>query len=115
MTLDKLRRLITVLEYTFHPAGIEIKYRMHGETHVLKLNISSSLCHLDLNCFIDSSQGDTAIINGETYTWGLLISTHQLSQWDALNIVARYEYGGEVEKEGNLLEMDSALAALKNN
>ncbi len=115
MTLDKLRRLITVLEYTFHPQGIEIKYRMYGETHVLKLNITSSLSHLDLNCFIDSFEGDMAIINGEAYTWGLLTSTHSLSQWDALNIVARYEYGGEIEREGNMLEIDSALAALKNN
>jgi len=115
MTLDKIRRLITVLEYTFHPAGIEIKYRMHGEIHVLKLNITSSLSHLDLNSVIDSVEGETAIIDDKQYSWGLLITTHTLSQWDALNIVARYEYGGEIEKDSNLLEIDRALAALKNN
>jgi len=115
MTLDKLRRSITVQEYTFHSQGIEIKYKLHGEVHVLKLNITSSLSHLDLNSLIDSYSGETAIIDEKEYSWGLLISTHTLSQWDAINIVARYEYGVDVEKDSTLLEIDSALAALKNN
>jgi len=117
MTTDKLRRLIDVSVYYFTPQGIEINYGFNKERFFLKLNVLNSLEHLTATNLLDDYSGVTLLGNadGTWLTWDELISNNKLSQWDALNIVIRYENEKYILQDTNLLEMDKAIEALKNS
>jgi hypothetical protein len=50
-----------------------------------------------------------------TWGWPVFILSFHLSQWEALSIAIRHEAEKELANDINMLEMDSALNALKQD
>lgn len=121
MTTQQLRNQITVTNWSMTAEMMSISYfrSYNGQSktmHLLmktvdylkELNIIGSIEEIHeapLRIFIDNSLEWCNIFQ--------FISKYKINQWDALAIAVRHESAIELENDTNLLEMDSAIAALK--
>ncbi len=125
MTTEQLRKNITVSDFGIDEKGIKIYYRNHPKPNwrspELVLHLPPKEAAIELRAIgeIDSCDdwpNDILITIGtRAMIWEMFASKFILSQWDALNLVIRHEYKKSLEEDINLLEIDSALAAIKNN
>lgn len=116
MTIEQLRKQISVTHWEIDQRGMRIDY-MYNDTRVCLL-VPPKECAIKLSTIgsIDSWEAEVFLLNYENQQlhWLAFVNTFKLSQWEALTLVIRHEYEKELEKDTNLLEMDSTIKALKN-
>lgn len=124
MTTEQLRKEITVYSYGIYDKGIYIGYTRKGDTKHLTLDPEECARQLSAIGSIESwSNGELGlqlrweeVINRSvTWGWNVFYLSFKLSQWEALTLAIRHEYEKELEKDANLLELDTAIEALKNS
>lgn len=125
MTIDHIRNCIKVNYYQCHAIGVLIQYWWSTKTSEaweekeLSLNPEDFLIELksmgEIEDWLrDESSRLVIKIGVEWIHWGAFIDKYIFSQYDAIQLVIRYEYAKSLESDTNMLEIDKALEALKN-
>lgn len=121
MTTEALRKIITVRGWMIVPDGISVSYERIEENqskifHLLLSSEETAHALLSMAC-IDGYllENGTLIIEyeGVNYTWGNFAIIYRTCQWEALTIAIRHEAEKELKNDMNMLELDSALSALR--
>lgn len=121
MTTEALRKIINVQDWSVLPTGIFVSYeRIDGKQskifHLLLSEKDTAHALLSMAC-IDGYllENGTLIIEyeGVNYTWGNFSIIYRTCQWEALTIAIRHEAEKELKNDMNMLELDSALLALR--
>lgn len=121
MTTEQLRKEITVNYYHITNAGIYVVYFYALKNEIRYLHLNPEECARQLSAIgsIDSWESQPFRIfssewGDDPQDWITFAKTFKLSQWEALTLAIRHEYEKELEKDANLLEIDTAIEALKN-
>lgn len=118
MTIDQLRKNITVKTWMIDTDGIDISYRIIGEDS--KPTEQSIFLSIERSCQLLIQVGEIDIIpgnpfkivwNDKEYLWEEFALWYKLCQWEALRIAIAYEYEKIIEVE--MLEMDTTFKALQ--
>lgn len=121
MTTEALRKIIMVRNWIIVPDGISISYERTDEypyklLHLILSSEETAHALLSMAC-IDGYllENGTLIIEyeGVNYTWGNFSIIYRTCQWEALTIAIRHEAEKELKNDMNMLELDSALEALR--
>lgn len=121
MTTEALRKVIMVTTWSLTKEGLTISYvREDHNPKSLHLILTPAEATRELTAIgeIDSAEyygGDKVIINynNGSCVWNGFIGIYKLCQWEALSIAIRHEAKKELSNDINMLEMDSAIDALK--
>lgn len=125
MTTHEIRKNIMVNNWSAAENGISIVYNIRTAQNKqwkpghLYLSKAGSLRYLmglgEIDNYITHPENNTVVtIDGESISWEYFIGEWQFSQYDALMITIKYEENKALENAMNILEMDSAVTALKN-
>lgn len=99
MTIYNLRQVITVLEWSNDLVGGRIYYTMRGKEKTLNITYHRLLAELKA---ISAIESEIELLDG-----------YEINQWDALNIVIRYEYAQYMESEIDNSDIGKAINKLK--
>jgi hypothetical protein len=126
MTTHEIRKNIMVNNWVAAANGISINYNKRSvlidskwiKQH-LYISKAASLRYLmglgEIDNYVTHPENNTVVtIDGESISWEYFIGKWQFSQYDALMITIKYEENKALEDAMNILEMDSAVAAIKN-
>jgi hypothetical protein len=121
MTTEALRKDIYVTGWRLTDAGLTISYER--ETHLPKslhliLSPDETIRELTVIGSIDSAEyygGSHMAINYNEacYSWNGILEVYKTCQWEALSIAIRHEEVKELANDMSMLELDSAINALK--
>lgn len=122
MTTDQLRKSITVKAWMIDTDRIDISYDYidtNSKKHELTIFLPANRAAHFLSSYgdIDVVSNDplTIVWDDKEYIWEQFALKYKLSQYEALRIAIAYEYEKHLESDVNLLEMDAAIAAIKNS
>ncbi len=121
MTIEALRKVIMVTTWSLTKDGLTISYvREDHNPKSLHLILAPAEATRELTVIgtIDSAEyyGEDKVIinyNDGSCVWDGFIGIYKLCQWEALSIAIRHEAEKELANDVNILELDSALDALK--
>lgn len=113
MTTEQLRKVITVTNWYLGYTGLTISYaredkHLKKELHLI-LSPKETLEALSIVGSLDIAEG---MINNYSY-YTKVADEYKFCQWEALSIAIRHEAEKELANDINMLEIDSALNALK--
>lgn len=118
MTTETLRKHIKVTDWKLTSEGLTISYERDDSPQKnlhLILTPEETLGHLNIVGSIeDVNNSNMAYMDGQWYHFVNLVKKYKMCQYEALQIVIRFEGGKELEKDKSLLEMDAAISAIKN-
>jgi hypothetical protein len=124
MTTEQLRKEIMVSTWSLTKDGLIISYVREDHTpkalHLI-LTLEEAANELsfvgDIDEYIPSKNNvnwpSEFSIDGAWYIMEKLPTIYKVCQWEALSIAIRHEAGKELQKDVNLLEIDSILNALR--
>lgn len=121
MTTETLRKAIIVTKWNFNHKGMTVSYertdgKLPKELHLI-LSPEETARRLDSMACIDGFHFDGAElvieVNGASFSWDNFALNYKTCQWEALNIAINHEAGKELENDMNMIELDSAINALK--
>jgi hypothetical protein len=118
MTTEQLRKVIKVTDWNLNSTGLTVSYER--EDHAPKslhliLSPQETLKELSIVGSIEevNEPGLMAFWRSCWYYWPQIILNYKLGQWEALLIAIRHESAKELNNDVAMLEMDSAIEALK--
>lgn len=118
MTTEQLRKVIKVTHWKLTEKGLTISYYRYDikptKRHII-LNPATTLKELSVVGSIEdvNEHAEMGMIKGRWLHYANLIKTYEFCQWEALSLVLRHEAEQELNNDINMLELDSALNALK--
>lgn len=126
MTTEEIRKVIIVRNWVLTPHGLSIDYDRTDEKGLsssLFLSPEKTLKELSIVGSVEDYilEGNNkewpskAFMNDEWYSFPQLIGIYRMCQWEALSIVIRHEEEKELANDMNMLELDAALNALKQD
>ena len=126
MTTEEIRKVIIVRNWVLTPHGLSIDYDRTDEKGLsssLFLSPEKTLKELSIVGSVEDYilEGNNkewpskAFMNDEWYSFPQFIGIYRMCQWEALSIVIRHEEEKELANDMNMLELDAALNALKQD
>jgi len=121
MTTETLRKAVIVRNWKLNHKGMTVSYERTDsytlkELHLILSPEETARKLYTLAC-IDGFHFDGAELviedNGASYSWDNFALNYKTCQWEALNIAINHEAGKELDNDMNILELDSALKALR--
>ena len=122
MTTEQLRKVIKVTHWMIGEKGLSISYEpedVKPTSRHLVLNPQSAIRELGAVGSVDDYICDDDInrtsieFDDKWHSFPQFLERYQFCQWEALCIVLRHEAEQELNNDINMLELDSALNALK--
>ncbi len=119
MTTEELIKVIEVTAWIMHPIGLSISYQRTDSKLDFDIIIPKEETIRGLSamaCIDDYRLVDNEWIievNGTPYTWNNFALTYKSCQLEALTLAIFYESEKELANDMNMLELDSAINALK--
>lgn len=119
MTTEALRKVIMVTTWSLTKEGLTISYVREDHTpkslHLILNRMETvrelyAIGNIEEIGTVDLSFGK---LNGHWHAFDMLINEYKMCQWEALSIAIRHEEEKELSKDMNMLEIDSAINALK--
>lgn len=97
MDIYELRRCIKIINYSSHPNGAVITYQKNNSQNLINLQRDDFIKELISISSIDEESPSE------------IHDTYIISQWDALNIVIRFELARQQEKEIDNSDIGAAI------
>lgn len=119
MTTEQLRKLIKVTDWSLHENGLTISY-LRDDSHPKDLHLILDKVDTARELSIVGSIDEVSVIDvivikidGNWHTFTEMIEVYKMCQWEALAIAIRHEATKELTNDMNMLELNSAIDALK--
>jgi len=120
MTTELSRKVVTVTNWSLNHKGMTVSYeRTDGKLpktlHLILSPVETARYLYSMAC-IDGYKDTTELMiqnDGVSYSWGNFALNYKTCQWEALQIAIWHEAEKELENNINMLELDSAINALK--
>lgn len=118
MTTEALRKVIKVTYWELTANGLTIRYERTEQQPIFTsifLPPAKALKELWISGGLDDYNGISCmgLLDGNWYDYNLLVALYQMCQWECLSIIIRYEAEKDLANDIDMLELDSAINALK--